>query len=148
MIPYLYDERKNRSYEITANHKIKRDYEKEYQREIRNATLKVLTPKEYKAFMDKENVSEEQEFELSLKLMQNMDVEELTKKLQRKYVVEMIVSKYDDVSCSDVEELLSYLEEEYGQEQLEERLGKIIEKVFTQVGVASEKVMPMWGMEE
>lgn len=148
MTPYLFDERKNRSYEITANHKIKREYEKEYQRGMQQETLKVLTPSEYKMFMDKDNLTEEKELEISIKLMQTFDVEEFTRKIQKEYIIKMIVSKYDDVNKEDIEELISYLEEQYGEQQVEERLGKIIDKVFTQVGVANEKAMPMWGMED
>ena len=148
MIPYLYDERKNRAYEITANYRLKREYEKQHQRKMREETLKVLTPSEYKMFMDKDNISQEQEFELSTKLMINMDVEEINRKLNREFIIKLIVSKYNDVTNQDVEELLSNLEEEYGEEQVEIRLGEIIEKVFTQVGVAQVKAMPMWGMEE
>lgn len=148
MIPYLYDEKNNRAYEITANYRLKREYEKQHQRKMREETLKVLTPSEYKMFMDKENISEEQEFELSTKLMINMDVEEINRKLNREFIIKLIVSKYNDVTNQDVEELLSNLEEEYGEEQVENRLGEIIDKVFTQVGVVKEKTMPMWGMEE
>ena len=148
MIPYLYDEKNNRAYEITANYRLKREYEKQQQRKMREETLKVLTPSEYKMFMDKENISEEQEFELSTKLMINMDVEEINRKLNREFIIKLIVSKYNDVTNQDVEELLSNLEEEYGEEQVENRLGEIIDKVFTQVGVVKEKTMPMWGMEE
>ena len=148
MLPYLLDERNNRTYEITANHKIKREYEKELQREIKNATLDILEPNEYRAFMGKGKVSEEEELELSLKIAKHLDIEALTTRLQKEAIVKMIVSKYDDVNKEEVEELISYLEETYGEEQVQERLGKIIEKVFTQVGIANEKVMPMWGMEE
>lgn len=148
MIPYLYDERTNRVYEITANHKIKREYEKEYQRKIQQETFKALEPSEYKALMDKENLNADKELELSIKLMQKFDINEFTKNIQRDYIIKMIVSKYNDVTRENVEELLSHLEEEYGEQQVEERIGKIFEKVFTQVGVAQEKAMPMWGMEE
>ena len=148
MIPYIYDERNNRAYEITANYRLKREYEKQHQRKMREETLKVLTPKEYKMFMDKENISQEQEMELTTKLMIKLDVEEINKTLNREFIIKLIVAKYNDVTNEDVEELISYLEEEYGEEQVENRLGEIIDKVFTQVGVVKEKTMPMWGMEE
>ena len=144
--PYIVDERVGVTYEIVGTFKDKKEYEKEQQKETRKETLKVLSKEEFDKYVNKE-ISEDEKSEINLRVAIECDFEEISVRLNRKYICKMISRKYA-LNQEAILELIEYLDLTYGEEQVDDRFAKIIDKVFTQLGVVEKKAMPMWGMEE
>ena len=95
------------------------------------------------------NLSEEEQKKISAKYSKKamlVDEQEAKTNAVLETICNILKREYA-LTEEEVYEIINELYEDYGQEQVNERFEKILDTVFTQLGIANHKTMPAWGME-
>lgn len=147
MIPYIQD-RNGNIYEFVGSMKLKKNYEKEMQRELQREMFSKLSDEEIEMLEEAQKTNDTTKVRaITRNFMANVDVEEINEKINLKYIKVLLSNKYC-LSDRELNALVEELYEDYGEEQINERFAKILEKVFTQLGNnENQKVLPAWGIE-
>lgn len=147
MTPYIVD-RNGQRYEITATFKDKRTYEREIQNTMQNSVMKLFTEEEIKEIQRNRSNPNKDELvaKYKEKLMQ-VDKMELEEEINKKTFVKLL-SKENNISEEKANSLVAELIEDYGYDQTVERIELVLDKVFTQLGMATQKAMPDWGLSD
>ena len=132
--------RQGQRFEFKGTQKLKRQYEKENQKEILKALFKVMSDEDFKAF---NNADDDLREKLSRKYLPEIDVTELQEQINKKYIRTLICYS-NNVTDEVVKELFAELYEDYGDEQVNNRFAEILNEVFTQVGKVDYMEMPTW----
>ena len=143
MTPYIENNLGER-FEFEANYSLKRKYEKEKQKQLQKIFFRYVSEEQLKEI--KENGKEEKEVIKDIVLNNDIDLDEVNKKVDEKYIKILLVET-NKISEEKAEEIVYELLTTYGEEAVYERFEKILNKVFTQVGSPEYKTMPTWGME-
>lgn len=147
MIPYIQD-RNGNVYEFEATLKQKRNYEKETQRELQKEMFSYITDEELTILEEAEKTGDTSKAKaITKKFMANVDVNSINERVNLKYVKVILSNKYA-LSNEELDTIIEELYEDYGEIQVNERFGKILETVFTQLGNNENyKELPAWGIE-
>ncbi len=148
MTPYL-ENKKGDRFEIIATMKDKKAYEKDLQNEVRKQLLQKLSKEEIEQIRKANTLSKEEAEKIVSDLLSekavNIDELEISSQVNRTYIKKLILNNNDE---ADVDGLVNELDERFGEEQVDERFAKILNKVFTQLGTVSYEAMPTWGIED
>ena len=148
----LYIENNNGDrFNVEATMKDKKTYEKNLQNSYSKAIYSKLTKEErenLKTLSETDNKKAEEFLSETLtekaSLVENV---EITSAINRQTMITLL-AKTNNESEKNIQALIDELYETYGEEQVDERFAKILDKVFTQLGVVEYKTMPAWGLED
>ena len=150
MTPFL-ENKKGDKFEIVATMKDKKAYEKDLQKEVQKQLVSKLSKEDIENIKNAQNLSKEEGETLVSNILRekaiNVDETEITILVNRKYITSMIMNS-NNVSEQEVVDLFNELDERFGEEQVDERFAKILNKVFTQLGTVEYEAMPTWGIED
>lgn len=148
MTPYI-QIRNGQTFEFKATFKDKRFHEKLFQRFVKEQYAKLFSDEEIAELQNSMNLSEEEQKKISAKYSKKamlVDEQEAKTNAVLETICNILKREYA-LTEEEVYEIINELYEDYGQEQVNERFEKILDTVFTQLGIANHKTMPAWGME-
>lgn len=149
MTPYL-ENKKGDKFEIIATMKNKKAYEKELQKELNKQILSKLSDEDMKEIKNAQTLDKDKAEELVSKILRDKAVEidevEISSAINRKYIA-LLLSNTNNITIEETNELIKELDERFGEEQVDERFAKILNAVFTQLGIVEYEAMPTWGVE-
>lgn len=148
----LYIENNNGDrFNVEATMKDKKTYEKNLQNSYSKAIYSKLTKEEREKIktLSETDKKKAEEFltETLTEKASLVDNVEITYAINRQTMITLL-AKTNKESEKNMQALIDELDETYGEEQVNERFAKILDKVFTQLGVVEYKTMPAWGLED
>lgn len=148
----LYIENNNGDrFNVEATMKDKKTYEKNLQNSYSKAIYSKLTKEERENLktLSETDKKKAEEFltETLTEKASLVDNVEITSAINRQTMITLL-AKTNKQSEKNMQALIDELYETYGEEQVDLRFAKILDKVFTQLGVVEYKTMPAWGLED
>lgn len=147
MTPYIVD-RNGQRYEITATFKDKRNYERELQNAMQNSAIQLFTEEEIKEIQhNRSNPNKDELIAKHKEKFMQIDRMGIEEEVNKKTFIKLLV-KANNISEEKANSLVAELIEDYGYDQTVERIELVLDKVFTQLGMATQKAMPDWGLSD